>query len=99
MSKVIAIMNKPKDCESCPFGVCKYSLPLSTNRKGYICQLKDSKVIEDFEYDEEVHLHDCPLRPVPEKKEKYSLMGDNSAGSVDGWNACIDDILGGNKND
>lgn len=37
----------------------------------------------------------CSLRPMPKKKEKYSLMGDNSAGRVDGWNACIDEILGG----
>lgn len=27
MNKVIAVMEKPKDCQNCVFGVCKYSLP------------------------------------------------------------------------
>lgn len=90
MSKVIAIMDKPKDCQSCVFGICKYSTPLSTGRKGYYCQLKElqNRVVEHFGYDGDVHLHDCPLRPVPEKKAKYSLMGDGSAGRVDGWIPC-----------
>lgn len=65
MSKVIAIMDKPKNCQSCVFGVCKYSLPLSKRRQGYYCQLQEeqNRVVEDFEYGEEVHLHNCPMKP------------------------------------
>lgn len=94
MEKVIAVMNKPKNCEECMFGVCKYSLPLSTHRKAYYCQLKESKgrVTEDFDYDEEVHLSDCPLKPIPE--EDNSWTDDEYA---DGWamghNACLKKIL------
>lgn len=98
MSKVIAIMDKPKDCQECVFGVCKYSLPLSINRKSYYCQLKDSKgrVAEDFDYDAEVHLSNCPLKEVPEKKNRNNrVVGDYLRGRSDGYNACIDDILKG----
>lgn len=61
--KVIAIMDKPENCENCVFGVCKYSTPLSTGRKGYYCNLKEPKdiTIEDFFYTDEVHLTNCPL--------------------------------------
>lgn len=97
MSKVIAIMDKPKDCQECVFGVCKYSLPLSINRKSYYCQLKDSKgrVAEDFDYDAEVHLSNCPLKELPEKKESK----DNNFLEIMniGYNACIDDILEGSE--
>ena len=71
MSKVIAVMDKPTDCQYCAFGVCKYSLPLTTNRKGFYCQLlapKDRSV-QDFECNEEVHLANCPLKEVPEKQK------------------------------
>lgn len=61
--KVIAIMDKPKDCQSCAWAVCKYATPLSTNRKGYYCQLKELKErnVEDFDVEDDVHLENCPL--------------------------------------
>lgn len=94
MSKVIAIMEKPKNCQECVFGICKYSLPLSIHRKGFYCGLKDPKgrVIEDFDYDEAVHLSNCPLKEIPKKvyHENYC-----DAGRYDnGYNDCVDKILG-----
>ena len=64
MSKVIAVIEKPKSCDECVWARCKYSLPLSTNRRGYYCQLKEpqDRVVEDFSCDEELHLSDCPLK-------------------------------------
>lgn len=69
--KVIAVMDKPKNCQNCVWGICKYSTPLSTNRKGYYCQLKEPKDrnVEDFAYEDEVHLSDCPLA-LPEEHDK-----------------------------
>ena len=100
MSKVIAIIEKPKDCYECVFGICKYSTPLTTRRKGYYCQLKEPKgrVVEDFDYDESVHLSNCPLKEVPERKEMDSLSFCDCIEST-GYNACIDEILGGSKNE
>lgn len=93
MEKVIAVMNKPKNCEECVFGICKYSLPLSTHRKAYYCQLKEPKgrVAEDFDYDEEVHLPDCPLKPMPMKDKK--MVANKEYYYQCGYNACIDEIL------
>lgn len=66
--KLIAIIDKPKNCQNCVWGICKYSTPLSTNRKGYYCQLKEPKdrTIDDFAYEDELHLSDCPLISLEE---------------------------------
>lgn len=112
MSKVIAIIDKPEDCQECKFGVCKYSLPLTTRSKGYYCQLQkpENRVVEGFAYDEEVHLQNCPLHNVPEKKEeRYALIRRDPFGNVEtygesiidsvavGYNACIDEIMKGSE--
>lgn len=100
MDKVIAIIEKPKNCESCVFVICKYSLPLSSNRKGYYCQLLplEQRVVQDFDYDADVHLDNCPLRPVPEKiplqgdvSDLQKMLEEMRAAS---WNACIDEVVG-----
>ena len=104
MSKVIAVMKKPIDCQHCVFSVCKYSLPLSKNRKGYYCQLHEpqDRVVEDFRYDEEVHLSNCPLYKATEENtptEHINCSTDSSTdkgyekGYEDGWNDCRETIL------
>lgn len=46
----------------------------------------------------------CPLKPIPEKKEEMGMprtpsMNDiKRIGFQKGWNACIDEILGGKNN-
>ena len=96
MNKVIAIIDRPKDCQECVFGICKYSLPLSIHRKAYYCQLKEPKgrVAEDFDYDEEVHLSNCPLKELPQKPDYPPI---NESSYVAGYNACIDKILEGSE--
>lgn len=81
MSKVIAVMDKPTDCQQCAFGVCKYQLPLTSHRKGYLCQLLEpqDRVVQDFDYDEEVHLDNCPLK---------DCGTDIHVGSNNGWIPC-----------
>ena len=99
MSKVIAIMEKPKNCDYCVFGVCKYSTPLSTHRKGYYCKLKkpEERVVEDFDFKAEVHLSNCPLKEIPEKVHHENYC---DAGRYDkGYNDCVDKILGGAENE
>ena len=91
MEKVIAVLDKPENCKECVFCVCKYSLPLSLNRKGYYCKLlsRGKRAVQDFEYDADVHLDNCPLRKMPEKKQNACTHG-----FAGGWNACIDAIIG-----
>lgn len=101
MSKAIAIIDKPDSCQKCWFSVCHYSLPLSTRRKGYSCRIQNydnGVVVEDFDYDEEVHLKNCPLKPMPEKigiEEALKMPRNGCIGDViNTYNACIDEILG-----
>lgn len=70
MSKVVAVMDKPENCQKCVFGRCEYSLPLSTRRKGYCCMNlpPEQREVHDFDYDAEVHIPECPLKAIPERK-------------------------------
>lgn len=98
MSKVIAVMDRPKDCQKCWFSMCHYSLPLLTRRKGYSCRLKEpqDRVVEDFDYDEVVHLSNCPLKEIPERAYHENFC---DGGRYDkGYNDCLDTILGGEEN-
>ena len=105
MAKAIAIIEKPQNCKDCVFGICKYWLPLSTNRQGYFCILqtkdKENFTVEDFSCQEEVHLKNCPLREVPEKKEVLKReqyeFGSIGLAFTEGYNRCIDEILGGGE--
>lgn len=65
----------PKHCNKCPFGMCKFSKPLSDRTHGYTCNLEvpeeghnKTTMITDYEVD--IEKPDwCPLRTVPEKDE------------------------------
>lgn len=96
MSKAIAVIEKPKNCEQCPFGRCKYSLPLTTHKKGLYCQLREpqNRVVEDFDYDAEVHLNNCPLQRIPQKeKGSWNAITDYQQGYRDGYCDCVHDIV------
>ena len=106
MSKVIAVMDKPIDCQHCVFSVCKYSLPLSTNSKGYYCHLHEpnDRVVKDFAYEEEVHLSNCPLYKATDENtptEHINWQTNDSTGKEykkgyeDGWNECLHTIRAG----
>lgn len=99
MSKVIAIMDRPKNCEECVFGVCKYSLPLTTRSKGYYCNLQkpENRTVEDFAYEAEVHLQNCPLREVPKKTDFRKAKTETVMNWIEGYNACIDNIMKGSE--
>lgn len=106
MSKVIAVMDKPANCQKCVFSVCKYSLPLSTNRKGYYCQLHEpqNRIVEDFAFEEDVHLSNCPLYKATDENTptehvdnstNISTVNEYKKGYEDGWNECLVTIRAG----
>lgn len=99
MSKAIAVIDKPKNCEQCPFVRYKYSLPLTTYRKGLYCWLIEpqNRVVEDFDYDAEVHLSNCPLREVPQKTDFRKAKTETVRNWIEGYNACIDEIMKGSE--
>ena len=60
----------PKYCNKCPFGVLRYSTPLSTRKHGYNCNLnftengKYTKIMEsDIDFDIEKPKW-CPLKEI-----------------------------------
>lgn len=99
MSKVIAIIDRPDNCQKCWFSACHYSLPLSTRRKGYSCRIQEpnKRVVEDFDYDAEVHLSNCPLKEVPQKQTIHCTDTTHHRHAKEGYNLCIDKILKGSE--
>ncbi len=77
--KAILVIDFPRRCEECPLHYFKQG--------DYCCPTK--KLID---YDT-----DCPLRPIPKKESiKARELREDWSGLAysEGWNACIDSILG-----
>lgn len=86
MSKVMLVMDEPKNCGKCP---C--FMELSTD----FCSVTNEDVSPYGKRPES-----CPLRPVPEKKEIFGAYNGEyykNSGKPPSWkcgyNACIDEIL------
>ena len=85
MSKAILVIDVPENCEKCP---CAY---FTEGAHHDFCQALGYNTNISYE---NKHLN-CPLKPIPEKKEIYnpdSITGYNS-GYSKGYNDCIDEIL------
>ena len=86
MSKAILVMDMPDSCRTCDLRVIG-----SVN----FCTGADCRKIDQMKIiNEDIKPDWCPLRELPEKsctgKSDYYQWGDWE----DGWNACIDDLLG-----
>lgn len=85
--KKIAIIKKPYNnlCIGCPF--CEGDrIQLS------VCTLLGNKQLN---YIDEYIDKDCPLKAIPKKLATKSKNNtEYSKGFYDGWNCCIDEILG-----
>ena len=79
MSKVMLVMDKPKNCGKCP---C--FMELRTD----FCSVTDEDVSPYGKRPES-----CPLRPVPEKQKHSSIDNEFQSNKKSGYNACIDEIL------
>lgn len=102
MSKAILVMDMPKLCLECPFMYMSEDIPLGnfTYQSLFRCKGEPEGLCEDD--GDTVYLNDimmkskptwCPLKEVPQKKELY-LSINNKRGYCEGYNACIDEILG-----
>lgn len=94
MSKALLVMDMPKSCRECPLAQNE-SYPLE---EAYMCSVTRKWVIDK---ECESRQNWCPLKEVPEKKEREFVEedynGGYSHGIVHGWNACIDEILKGSE--
>ena len=87
MTKGIIVVDTPESCEMCEF--------MAYNQYGdRFCVVNNyDDIIEDGKP------YWCPIQPLPEKinyKNRYEMAKELIA---EGWNACIDKILGGIKNE
>ena len=93
MSKSVLVIDTPENCYSC------YLRKLIRNWSYCAVKserIKDSMVKPDW----------CPLKPLPEKMKvtgiyngEYFRAGGKPPSYKIGWNACIDEITGGNADD
>ena len=91
MSKSVLVMKTPENCDSCMYIGTFHSF-CKINCK----DIKDTSVKPDW----------CPLKPLPEKMKltgnyngEYSKTVGKTLGYKVGWNACINEITGGNEDD
>lgn len=81
MSKSVLVMVTPKSCNSCDLCGGTFRCFCRVNRR----DIEDLSIRPDW----------CPLRPLPEKDIKSYFPDGFEDGYTAGWNACIDEITGG----
>ena len=88
--KAILVLEMPKYCIDCP---CHFA-GMST----VVCGVNKKKLMAD---DIETYKPDwCPLKPMPRKKPTIGKESDNDILCMNaGYNACIDEILGGSESE
>lgn len=91
MSKAMLIMDMPESCEKCKLSRCLVSIGV-----GRCC-------VDGEKFDDMTKVQDwCPLREVPEKQNldiqtcSALSFSEEEIDMARGYNACIDEILGGN---
>ena len=85
MSKAILVMDMPKNCFDCRFqemGFCE-----AVHSVGEMIPDDDLESKPDW----------CPLREMPEEREENHI-GTYEYNFNEGWNACIDAMIGGGDN-
>jgi hypothetical protein len=83
--KAILVLEMPSSCDKCPLFGSHYS--------DMTCRGNGRSI--NYPYPKEVRQDWCPLRPIPDKKNRNNrVVGDYLRGRSDGYNACIDEILG-----
>ena len=88
MSKAILIIDMPSCCNECKIRFDdEYSnwCPYDNPEPNGVFQYVENRTKPKW----------CPLKLIPKKREeKYAAdVGDRDCGFIDGWNACIDEIL------
>ena len=96
MDKAIAIIDMPTTCAECFFCCTIQEISFGNGLYKKVGKCSLAKDIEDPWRDiywQVTHKEDwCPLKPIPEKKTYIGGLYDD--GYADGYNDCIDEILG-----
>lgn len=90
MAKAILVLDMPESCMTCRLAINK-TIPLET---AFMCSI-NSKWSLDKECESRPAW--CSLKELPQKKAIHSEMPLELRNYRKGFNACIDEILGGSK--
>ena len=97
MRKCILVMDMPSRCSDCKLK----STVCGVSNVTHCCNLANGMITLDKGFEE--RLPNCPLKPMPSKKESQKFnpyemnMIEHNQGYRKGYNACIDEILGGGE--
>ena len=87
MAKAVLVMDMPECCADCPCSFFERDNPILN----LICGVTQEDAYNVGKPDW------CPLRELPEKIPELKSSYEEISKSIhrDGWNACLDEILGG----
>lgn len=85
MSKAILVIDMPENCDKCPLFCGHYS--------DMYCGGLNNKSI-NYPYPKDFRQDWCPLQEPPEREEGSDCFDEFEDGYAQGWNNCIDEILG-----
>lgn len=95
MAKAVLIMDMPESCDMCDFA--DDTQPPRYGEKTLYCTVPG--IGEDVTDYIACRPDFCPLRVLPERKETNYYMNNKGKGIVEGWNACLEEITGGNTDE
>lgn len=81
MSKAVLVMDMPSSCRECPLELQKFQCAVNSEI------MKDNTIRQDW----------CPLRELPNPKEKSKAENILEIFTNAGYNACIDELLKGEE--
>ena len=100
MNKSVLAMNTPENCYNCPFGI-GYCGDLEYEGLCELADCLDYDVIlmteEHYDCESKSRPDWCPLKPLPEKDDFDDLYDEYYTGYHDGWNRCLEEIVGSQK--
>ena len=89
MSKSVLVIDTPKTCMRCPFGLIfgdYFFCAITIDKDGAVKQIRDDLYgVKKQDW--------CPLKPLPEKMTGVAQT-DHWNSIKEGWNGCIDEITG-----
>ena len=91
MAKAMLIMDMPSSCNVCRY--CRTCLRRSGSNSE--CLLLPRQIEKKELYKRPTW---CPLRECPQQKDENNAYDDCEYYRMQGYNACIDEILGGAEN-
>lgn len=97
MSKAILVIDMPSNCKECQFRVAKH---YNLYEYDFWCEV-NNEMFKGLKKDFTPKNFKCPLKPMPEKKHNnggYRVIDGTEwfydSEHDDGWNDCLDEILG-----